>query len=115
MPIAGKLFSSTKGDATKSEIVLSITPRIVRPQTLPRARSGDVWSGTESVVREKPLQLDPIGAAKAGNVAEIPGAGAFGWWQYCGRAAAGHRAEGRRGGEQQHPGRQPMRPQTARA
>ncbi len=72
VPIAGKLFSSTKGDATKSEIVLSITPRIVRPQTLPEARSGDVWSGTESVVREKPLRLDPIGAAKAGNVAEMP-------------------------------------------
>lgn len=72
VPIAGKLFSSTKGDSTKSEIILSITPRIVRPQTLPEARTGDVWSGTESVVREKPLRLDPIGAAKAGNVAEMP-------------------------------------------
>jgi hypothetical protein len=98
------LFSSTKGDATKTEIVLSITPRIVRPQTLP-ARSGDVWSGTESVVREKPLRLDPIGAAKAGNVAEMP-ALAFGP-AAARRQGPNHRAEGRRCGGQQHPGRQP--------
>ena len=96
-PIAGKLFS-TKGDATKSEIVLSITPRIVRPQTLPEARSGDVWSGTESVVREKPLRLDPIGAAKAGNVAEMPALAPSGGSGPCGRAPTGHRAEGRRCG-----------------
>ncbi|WP_374369202.1 secretin N-terminal domain-containing protein [Piscinibacter sp.] len=72
VPVAGRLFSSTKGDATKSEIVLSITPRIVRAQTMPEARTGDVWSGTESVVREKPLRLDPIGAAKSGSAAEMP-------------------------------------------
>jgi len=72
VPIAGRLFSSTKGDATKSEIVLSITPRIVRAQTLPEARTGEVWSGTESVVREKPLRLDPIGAAKGGNAGDMP-------------------------------------------
>lgn len=72
VPLAGRLFSSTKGDATKSEIVLSITPRIVRAQTLPEARTGEVWSGTESVVREKPLRLDPIGAAKAGSAADMP-------------------------------------------
>ncbi len=72
VPVAGRLFSSNKGDATKSEIVLSITPRIVRPQTLPEARTGDVWSGTESVIRERPLRLDPIGAARSGNAADMP-------------------------------------------
>ena len=72
VPIAGRLFSSNNGASTKSEIVLSITPRIIRPQTLPDARFGDVWSGTESVVREKPLRLDPIGAARGGAGAEMP-------------------------------------------
>lgn len=72
VPVAGRLFSSNSGTATKSEIVLSITPHIIRPQTLPEARNGDVWSGTESVVREKPLRLDPIGAARSGNVADMP-------------------------------------------
>mgnify|MGYP001245951182 CR=1 FL=1 len=72
VPVAGRLFSSTNGNATKSEIVLSITPHIVRAQTLPEARNGDVWSGTEAVVREKPLRLDPIGAARGGNAADMP-------------------------------------------
>ncbi len=72
VPIAGRLFSSNNGASTKSEIVLSITPRIIRPQTLPEARIGEVWSGTESVVREKPLRLDPIGAARGGAGTEMP-------------------------------------------
>jgi general secretion pathway protein D len=72
VPIAGRLFSSNNGNSSKSEIVLSITPHIIRPQTLPEARFGDVWSGTESVVREKPLRLDPIGAVRGGAGAEMP-------------------------------------------
>ena len=72
VPIAGRLFSSNNGNSSKSEIVLSITPHIIRPQTLPEARFGDVWSGTESVVRERPLRLDPIGAARGGAGAEMP-------------------------------------------
>jgi len=72
VPVAGRLFSSNNGTSTKSEIVLSITPHIIRPQTLPEARNGDVWSGTEAVVREKPLRLDPIGAARSGNAADMP-------------------------------------------
>ena len=72
VPVAGRLFSSNNGNATKSEIVLSITPHIIRPQTLPEARNGDVWSGTESIVREKPLRLDPIGAARSGSGVEMP-------------------------------------------
>ncbi|WP_341888618.1 secretin N-terminal domain-containing protein [Variovorax sp. YR752] len=72
VPVAGRLFSSNNGNATKSEIVLSITPHIIRPQTLPEARHGDVWSGTDSVVREKPLRLDPIGAARSGSAAQMP-------------------------------------------
>jgi len=72
VPVAGRLFSSNNGNATKSEIVLSITPHIIRPQTLPEARFGDVWSGTESTVREKPLRLDPIGAARSGTGTAMP-------------------------------------------
>ncbi len=81
VPIAGRLFGSTNGTATKSEVVLSITPRIIRPQTLPEARTGEVWSGTEAVVREKPLRLDPIGTARSGAGADLPA--------LSGRAGAG--------------------------
>ncbi len=72
VPVAGRLFSSNNGNASKSEIVLSITPHIVRPQILPEARVGDVWSGTEANVRDRPLRLDPIGAAQLGADAQMP-------------------------------------------
>ncbi len=72
VPIAGRLFSSTNGTANKREIVLSITPRILRPQTLPEARSGEVWSGTETLVRDRPLRLEPIGAASGGSTTSPP-------------------------------------------
>lgn len=65
VPLLGKLFSSTSGSGTKSEIVLSITPRIIRPQTQPDALVGDVWSGTEAVVRERQLRLDPVPGASS--------------------------------------------------
>lgn len=95
VPIAGRLFSSTKGDATKSEIVLSITPRIVRAQTLPEARTGEVWSGTDAVVREKPLRLDPIGAARGGSAADMPAlAPAGGAGHGAAQPAAGPKAGG---------------------
>jgi general secretion pathway protein D len=75
VPIAGRLFSSNNGNSTKTEIVLSITPHIIRPQTVPEARVGDVWSGTETLVREKALRLDPIGVARGGSLFDAPAAG----------------------------------------
>ena len=68
VPGVGRLFSSHNGNGAKSEIVLSITPRIIRPQTLPEARHGDVFSGTDAVIRDRQLRLDPITAARAGDV-----------------------------------------------
>ena len=42
MPVLGRLFSSHKDDSTKTEIVLSITPRIVGSARLPRRRRSGV-------------------------------------------------------------------------
>lgn len=72
VPVAGRLFSSNSSTGNKSEIVLSITPRVIRPQTQPEARVGDVWSGTDALVRDRPLRLDPIGAARAGAGVALP-------------------------------------------
>ena len=66
LPIIGRLFTSTNASGGKSEIVLSITPRIVRPQSTPEARLGEVWSGTESSVRDRPMRIDPVGAIRSG-------------------------------------------------
>jgi general secretion pathway protein D len=60
LPTVGKLFGSNSGNNSKSEIVLSITPRIIRPPVILEATLRDIFSGTESSLREFPLQLDPI-------------------------------------------------------
>ncbi len=67
LPVVGRLFSNHSDNGSKSEIILSITPRIIRPQGAADAYVRDVWSGTESVVHEKPLRLDPIGTVRASS------------------------------------------------
>jgi general secretion pathway protein D len=51
LPLLGRLFGAQKDDKTKNEIILSITPRIVRSN---RQADGDLlemWSGTENNLR----------------------------------------------------------------
>lgn len=60
IPILGRLFSSQKDDRQKTEIVLSITPHLIRNIKRPDAQSNEFWSGTEMSLRNRPitLQLD---------------------------------------------------------
>ncbi|HWW04563.1 cohesin domain-containing protein [Collimonas sp.] len=60
LPIIGRLFSEHNGDHTKTEIVLSITPRIVRAQGIAEDTMRDVWSGTETTIHSGQFRLDPI-------------------------------------------------------
>jgi general secretion pathway protein D len=55
VPLVGRLFGSQKDDIEKSEIVLSITPRIIRTQPRPRSEDSEFWFGTESSMRSTPL------------------------------------------------------------
>ena len=48
IPYLGRLFSSHHGDHKKTEIVLSITPHLIRNSVLPAAHLLDFQSGTES-------------------------------------------------------------------
>ena len=64
MPVIGNLFGNNSGDATKTEIVLSITPHIIRAPALLDASVREVFSGTESSIRERALQLDPVGGVR---------------------------------------------------
>lgn len=57
IPLLGRLFGSEKDEANKSEIVLAITPHIVRTLDRPDAATGTFWSGTEAYPRSKPLML----------------------------------------------------------
>ncbi|KAF3996040.1 cohesin domain-containing protein [Glaciimonas immobilis] len=65
LPILGRLFSNNNGNRTKTEIVLSITPRILRAKGIAEDTMADVWSGTEGAIRENPLRLDPISSVSA--------------------------------------------------
>ncbi len=51
IPVLGRLFSNTNTDAQKTEIVLSITPRIVRNVPRPSLEVAALWSGTEATYR----------------------------------------------------------------
>ncbi|MFO1270723.1 MAG: secretin N-terminal domain-containing protein [Rubrivivax sp.] len=80
LPVVGAIFGNNDNSRTKTEIVLSITPRIVRA---PANADGaaQIYSGTESAIREHALRLDPVGDFRAPPPA-APAA------MLCGRLAA---------------------------
>jgi general secretion pathway protein D len=55
IPIVGRLFGSHNSDREKSEIVLSITPHIIRTQTRAATDSTEFWYGTETRSRSTPF------------------------------------------------------------
>jgi general secretion pathway protein D len=62
MPVLGRLFGSKRDSNDKTEIVLSITPRIIRSQPRASSENTEFWYGTESSNRSAPL-----GVASAPN------------------------------------------------
>jgi general secretion pathway protein D len=65
-PIIGKLFGVQGETRTKTEIVMLITPRIVRSIIAPDARDGTLPSGTESQPGAPALRLKPQARAGVG-------------------------------------------------
>ena len=55
IPIVGRLFGSNNADREKSEIVLSITPHIIRTQARPASDATEFWYGTETRSRSSPF------------------------------------------------------------
>ena len=55
IPIVGRLFGSHNSDREKNEIVLSITPRIIRTQARPASDATEFWYGTETRSRSTPF------------------------------------------------------------
>ncbi len=55
IPILGKLFASANDGTVKTDILMSITPNIVRGMELPDKDSQAFWSGTEQDYTTKPL------------------------------------------------------------
>lgn len=75
-PILGRLFGSQNDNRQKTEIVLSITPRLVRNLQRQGPAAESFWSGTETTLRDRPLQLrsvDDKGQPTAGGATNAPG------------------------------------------
>jgi general secretion pathway protein D len=51
LPIAGRLFSNNRDDNNRTELVLAITPRILRNVRIPDATETEIWVGTETQPR----------------------------------------------------------------
>jgi general secretion pathway protein D len=72
LPLLGRLFGGRSDSKKKTEIVMSITPRMVRSLQVPDADQSEFWSGSETNLRTQPLSLREARPAEADST---PGAG----------------------------------------
>jgi general secretion pathway protein D len=63
LPIAGRLFGSGRDENNKTEIVLSITPHLIRNIVRPSAAAGEFNAGTEASFRRRPDSAPRLPAA----------------------------------------------------
>jgi general secretion pathway protein D len=61
LPVLGRLFSSEKSDRSKTEIVLLITPRVVRNLAIATSDRNEHLGGTEAAVGALPLRVQGAG------------------------------------------------------
>lgn len=73
IPLIGRLFASNRDSSSKTEIVLLITPRIVRSLSPPRSSEPALAAGTESAVGAPAMRLSPTAPRSLGLTAR-PGA-----------------------------------------
>ncbi|QID16202.1 general secretion pathway protein GspD [Nitrogeniibacter mangrovi] len=66
LPVIGRLFSSKKDTNNRTEIVLLITPRVIRNVAPPQVARALVPAGTEADVGAAPLTLHPTAANSLG-------------------------------------------------
>jgi general secretion pathway protein D len=72
IPILGKLFGTNHTDREKDEIVLSITPHIVRMQTRPPSDDTEFWYGSEARTRSSPYTSSAGAVNQGGGAASRP-------------------------------------------
>jgi general secretion pathway protein D len=72
IPLLGRLFSSHKDTAVKTEIVLLITPRVVRSLPRPGLRDEEFLSGTEAAMGAAPLAFRQSQSAEDGEAQAKP-------------------------------------------
>ena len=75
LPVLGRLFGSQKDDDQRSEILLSITPRVLRSLRRPDLREAEFDAGTENAVGLPPLRLQRVAADAPRLPGAVPAAG----------------------------------------
>jgi general secretion pathway protein D len=70
IPILDRLFGSKKDENDKTEIVLSITPHVIRNLKRPEAPDTEFWSGSESNLKSKPLGQTQQAAGATQNASD---------------------------------------------
>ncbi len=73
VPIVGRLFGTQTDDGSKTEIVLSITPRILRNVQRPEAALLEFASGTETSLRSRVLESALVSPAETATRVALPG------------------------------------------
>lgn len=66
IPTLGRLFSAERDSRVKTEVVLLITPRIVRNVVAPALARADQPAGTEGSIGARPLRLQPTAPGSLG-------------------------------------------------
>jgi general secretion pathway protein D len=67
LPVLGRLFGTQNDDGEKTEIVMSITPRVIRAQPRPPSENIEFYYGTESSLRSAPIGAGGTSAAATGS------------------------------------------------
>jgi general secretion pathway protein D len=75
LPVVGRIFGNNDGSDSRSEIVLAITPRIVRNLPTHTNDERNIFSGTFNVMREKPILAEPLTQLKFTSGGALPGPG----------------------------------------
>jgi general secretion pathway protein D len=67
VPIFGRLFTDKTRNKDKTELILAITPHIIRNIHQPDADVASYWSGTDSIVRSRPITVEKVESLSMDN------------------------------------------------
>jgi general secretion pathway protein D len=76
IPVLGALFSSYDDSVNRTDVLLTVTPRVVRGWDVPTRTAREFYSGTENVYSDKPL-FAGLETAVGAQIRIEPGGGAM--------------------------------------
>ena len=88
LPIVGRLFSSQLDNGSHSELVLAVTPHVVRNVRRPDADEAELWIGTESAPHLRAVSNRSAARTAAGGLGPAPVASAVAGGADAGRPAS---------------------------